>query len=203
MAEPVEQDFRGKYTRSNWLTRRLLDDFFRAVADLIERLEVRSALEVGCGEGFSTQRLRRMLPATVAFEASDVEDRLVRAAAAANPNMPIRRESIYTLARPDQSVDLVLALEVLEHLEEPSRALGEVCRVSRRWVLASVPREPLWRLLNLARLKYLTRLGNTPGHLHHWSTAAFRRFMAQRGRVLGVRRPLPWTVVLMEVQRNS
>ena len=35
------------------------------------------------------------------------------------------------------------------------------------------PREPLWRGLNIARGAYLKDLGNTPGHLNHWSKRGF------------------------------
>ncbi len=193
-------DFRSKYTSSGRIGRRLIDRYFACVGEMISGLDVRTALEVGCGEGFSTQRLRRLLPSSVAFEASDVEERLVRAAAATNPGVPIRRESIHALDRPSRSADLVFVLEVLEHLEEPDRALAEVCRVSGRWVLASVPREPWWRICNLLRLRHVRHLGNTPGHVQHWGSLAFPRCVRRFADVRAVRRPLPWTMVLAEVR---
>jgi hypothetical protein len=58
----------------------------------------------------------------------------------------------------------------------------------------------LWRLLNLARGRYVARLGNTPGHLQHWSTGAFQRLLATELDVRAVRTPLPWTQVLGEVR---
>jgi SAM-dependent methyltransferase len=195
----TDQDFRSKYTRVNPLTKRLLDGFFHAVQESLTGLPIRSALEVGCGEGFSTARVREFLPSGATFEACDVEPRLVAEAAKRNPTVPVTRESIYELPRPSASADLVLVMEVLEHLEDPAKALAEVCRVSRRWVLATVPREPLWRMMNCARLKYITDLGNTPGHLNHWSSGGFARFVSGHGRVLSVRKPIPWTVVLAEV----
>jgi len=194
----TNQDFRGKYTQGNRLTRRLLDGFFAAVGELAAGLEISSAVEVGCGEGFSTQRLRAMLPARVSLEASDVEERLVAAAAERNPGVPVRPESVYELSRADASADLVLSLEVLEHLDDPARALRELCRVSRRWLVVSVPREPLWRCMNLARLKYVASLGNTPGHLNHWTSGGFARFVGRFAAVRAVRRPVPWTIVLAE-----
>jgi hypothetical protein len=92
-------------------------------------------------------------------------------------------------------------MEVLEHLEDPERGFAEVCRVSKRWVIATVPREPIWRMLNMARLKYVTSLGNTPGHLNHWSARGFRKFVGHFANVHACRTPLPWTVVLAEVRR--
>ncbi len=198
----TDQDFRTKYVKTNFITRRLLGGFFNGIGELLREpgLEsVRSAFEVGCGEGFSTQKLRDLLPPAASLRASDVEQRLVDEARRNNPAIPIERESIYELPHADDAFDVVFVLEVLEHLDDPARALAEVCRVSKRWVIASVPREPVWRVLNLARLKYVGALGNTPGHINHWSANTFQRFISQKAPVRARRTPLPWTMVLGEV----
>ena len=202
----TDQDFRTKYVKTNAITRRLLAGFFDGIGQLLHEpglADVRSAIEVGCGEGFSTEKLRRMLPRDATFRASDVEQRLVDESRARNPGVPIERESIYELPHADNSFDLVFVLEVLEHLDDPARALAEVCRVSRRWVIASVPREPIWRVMNLARFKYVGALGNTPGHLNHWSANGFRKFVSQAAPVRARRTPLPWTMVLAEVRSGK
>jgi SAM-dependent methyltransferase len=180
-----------------------MDGYFKAFAELAAGLEIESAFEPGCGEGFSTQRIRKILPASVRLEASELEGRLVQAAAAANPDVPVRQESVYQIDRPDRSVDLVILLEVLEHLDDPDRAMAELCRVSRKYVIVGVPREPLWCLMNLARLKYVGGFGNTPGHIRHWSAGAFRRFVGRFADVREVRTPLPWTMVLATVRQGG
>jgi len=193
--------YQEKYTKANFITRRLVDGFFQATGELIAALPaVRTVIEFGCGEGVSTQRLSRLLPAGAAFEASDFDERRVAAARALNPDIRCVRESLYELDRPGDAFDLVIVLEVLEHLDDPDRALREICRVARKWVILSVPREPLWRLMNLARLKYAKSLGNTPGHVQHWSSRAFRRFAGQYGVVRKWRTPLPWTIILLDVE---
>jgi ubiquinone/menaquinone biosynthesis C-methylase UbiE len=196
-------DFAGKYEEGGGIAAGLVNGFYRALASLCSGIAPQSVLEVGCGEGFGTQRIHEMLPPDTVFRALDVETRLVEATARRNPDVPVTLGSIYALPEQDRSLDLVLALEVLEHLEDPVRALSELQRISRRWVVTSVPREPLWRFLNLCRLRYVTDLGNTPGHLQHWSSRSFVRLISQFGEVLAVRRPLPWTIVLWKPHRGS
>ena len=75
--------------------------------------------------------------------------------------------------------------------------MAEMARVARRHLLVSVPREPLWRALNVARGAYLRDLGNTPGHVNHWSKRSFAALLARHGEVEQVRSPFPWTMLLV------
>jgi SAM-dependent methyltransferase len=99
----------------------------------------------------------------------------------------------------DGEFDLASAIEVLEHVPEPDHTLAEMARVARRWLLVSVPREPLWRMLNMARGAYLRDLGNTPGHLNHWSKRSFVKLLSRHGTVVEARSPFPWTMLLVRV----
>ena len=192
------EDFRTKYTSSGRIGGMLIDGFFAAIDDLLtpHRDRIRRVLEVGAGEGFSTERLRAMLPPAVHYEASELLPEQVIAARARNPGIPVREESVYALQRETASFDLVICLEVLEHLEDPETALAELTRVSAGLVLVSVPREPLWCALNMARGKYWRHLGNTPGHIQHWSSGGLRRLVNRHAEVVALRRPLPWTIAL-------
>jgi SAM-dependent methyltransferase len=200
-ATPEDEDFRGKY-ESGRIGQTLLDGYFRAVGDLLEEAGVEDgqrAIELGCGEGLSTMRLRRLLPATVGFEASEYLPAQVSSARENNPGMSVIQESVYELSHGPGTFDLVFLLEVLEHLDYPDRALLEIARVLKPGghLIAGVPREPLWRALNMARGKYVASLGNTPGHLNHWSKRGFIRYVgADFGRVVASRSPIPWTLVL-------
>jgi len=193
------ENFGDKYTKSSWIGRLLVDHFYGAVDKLVRESasELSAVLEIGVGEGFSTQRIRQMVPLDAQFEASEFRADLVRLAQHRNPDIRVSQESIYALNRESSSFDLVFCLEVLEHLEDPRAGLTELARVCRKYCIVSVPREPIWRLLNMMRGKYIRGLGNTPGHLQHWSTSEFRGFVAFAFDVVEVRTPLPWTILLM------
>lgn len=186
-----------KYGTRNPIARALMRGFTGAVTELYLGTGAARVLEVGCGEGRLAQQLiRAARPAR--FEACDVE---LRPIPDLDPQIALREASIYALPYPAASFDLVICCEVLEHLADPAAGLAELARVSARHVLLSTPWEPVWRALNLARGRYLRALGNTPGHVQHFSRRALRELAARHLDLLELRRPLPWTVILGAVRR--
>ena len=153
---------------------------------------------MGCGEGIVTERIARQTGVpTVGVDLAD--DRLraewSRRDAA---QLSFAVASAYSLPYDDASFDCVCALEVLEHLERPREALAELTRVTRRALVVSVPREPLWRASHVLAGRDVRALGNTPGHVNHWTPRAFRRLVSEYGVVTSSARPFPWTVLVVE-----
>lgn len=196
--EADDSQFTGKYEKAGKIGGALIERFYAGVAELLSIASQPGdqVLEVGAGAGFSTQRLRAKHPA-LQLTSSEFGASLAAKCRAMNPTTTVLRESVYQLAHPDQSFDGVVMLEVLEHLDRPDHALQELRRVARKFVILSTPREPLWRLLNMARLKYLADFGNTPGHINHWSTHQLARKVAPWFDVVEVRTPVPWSILLL------
>lgn len=207
-AKPETEDFAHKYTEEGEgkIGGKLIDNYFKNVTKLFEasKLSERKAvkaIELGCGEGFSTERLRTMLPKNVTLEASEFVAELVPKAQKRNPSVKVREESVYEIQAKDNSYDLIFLLEVLEHLDYPDLALKEIARVLKPdgYLVLGVPREPLWCSLNMARGKYLKNFGNTPGHFNHWSSITLRRYVNKHFGVVKARQqPLPWTQLLIQ-----
>lgn len=194
-----KENFSRKYLESNFLIKKLIRNFYQNVEKILYGLKFKKILEVGCGPGFSTQYLSNIFRGKK-FEASEYKEELVEEARQRNPGVKILQESIYKLKREGASFDLVVALEVLEHLDDPERAVAELNRVTSKYLLLSVPNEPIWRILNVCRSKYLKDFGNTPGHLQHWSRKQFIQFLSKFVQVKKTAAPLPWTIVLAEKQ---
>lgn len=186
-----------KYASRNPIEQRLMGGFFDALlASLPPRTPAR-ILEVGMGEGEVAERVRARYP-SAAFTGIDLPDPELAEAWSAR-GLAGSFADIGALPFPDDAFDLVLAIEVLEHVPDPPSGLAELRRVGRGDVVVSVPREPVWRVANMARGKYLTDLGNTPGHVNHWSARSFATFVGTQLDVVAVRRPLPWTMVQARV----
>jgi 2-polyprenyl-3-methyl-5-hydroxy-6-metoxy-1,4-benzoquinol methylase len=189
-----------KYGSTNPLVRRMMDGFERSLDELFALAAPGSLLDVGCGEGVLVQRLAGRLNGGRAV-GIDLEEDSIQAGWAVHraPNLEYRVMEAANLPFADGEFELASAIEVLEHVPDPEHTLAEMARCASRHLLVSVPREPLWRMLNMARGAYWPALGNTPGHLNHWSKRSFLRFLSRHGEVAEVRSPFPWTMVLVRL----
>ena len=169
--------------------------------ELVALTGAREAHEVGCGEGEMSARMARAglrVRGTDAFPRTIAEAR--RRAEIDGLEIDYAATAVQLLDPAEHRAELVVCCEVLEHLTDPDGALDVLAALADPWLIASVPREPLWRAMNMARGAYLRDLGNTPGHLGHWSKRGFLSLLRTRFDVVEVRSPLPWTMALCRVR---
>lgn len=167
--------------------------FLSCAQEMLGGIDYESVLEVGCGPGDLAEAL---FPSEFNYLGIDIDANEIEKARNQYPHRTFEIGSTYELPISSSAIDLVIACEVLEHLSQPQLALDELDRVARKWILVSVPREPLWRMLNFARGKYWNSFGNTPGHLQHFSQRALLARLETKWQVCKVKSPLPWTMVL-------
>jgi SAM-dependent methyltransferase len=196
-AVPTGNTF-DKYGSTNPVVRRLMSGFQRTLDELFAEAAPESVLDIGCGEGVLTEQWAQAL-GSGRVVGTDLQDPKLEAewATRRRPNLQFEVMPVESLSFADDEFDLVAATEVLEHVDHPEAAVAEMARVARRWLLVSVPHEPLWRALNVARGAYLRELGNTPGHLNHWTRGAFVGMLGAHGEVVQTRSPFPWTMLLV------
>jgi ubiquinone/menaquinone biosynthesis C-methylase UbiE len=189
-----------KYNARNPVARLLQRGFERNLEDLLASTEAQSLLDVGCGEGVLTQRWAKQL-APRRVVGIDLDDPLLAAEWEHRqaPNLTYIAQRAEQLPFADGEFDVATAIEVLEHVPDPAHTLAEMARCAARHVLVSVPHEPLWRAVNMARGAYWRELGNTPGHVNHFSKSAIVSLCSRHGDVIETRSPFPWTMVLVRV----
>jgi SAM-dependent methyltransferase len=189
-----------KYGSGNPVVRRLMAGFERNLDELFALASPSSLLDVGCGEGVLVHKwaARAGVGRVVGI---DLEEESIQAGWAERQaaNLEYRVMEAENLPFADGEFELASAIEVLEHVPDPQHTVSEMARCAERHLLVSVPREPLWRIVNMARGAYWQQLGNTPGHLNHWSTRSFVDLLAQHGEVTEVRTPFPWTMLLVRL----
>jgi 2-polyprenyl-3-methyl-5-hydroxy-6-metoxy-1,4-benzoquinol methylase len=189
-----------KYGSANPLVRRMMREFERSAEELLALAAPGSLLDVGCGEGVLVQRWAKRLP-RARIVGIDLEEESIQRGWSEHPapNLSYRILEAGELPFADEEFELASAMEVLEHLPDPEQTLTEMARCARSHLLVSVPREPLWRMLNMARGAYWSSAGNTPGHLNHWSARSFRALLSRFGEVTEARAPFPWTMALVRL----
>jgi len=189
-----------KYGSKNPVVRRMMAGFTGALDELFDQAAPKTLLDVGCGEGVLVhgwaQRLREGRLVGI-----DLEEKSIQAGWAERqaPNLEYRVMEASDLPFADREFELASAIEVLEHVPDPEHTVAEMARCASQYLLVSVPREPLWRMLNMARGAYLSNLGNTPGHVNHWSRRSFVELLSRHGEVVAVRSPFPWTMLLVRL----
>jgi ubiquinone/menaquinone biosynthesis C-methylase UbiE len=188
-----------KHSTKNPISRLFLDNFLKTVVATVKPLGVKSILDVGCGEGFTLSRLKRE-KFFQKLEGIDAVKEAVAAGQKLHPDLTFKLGDIYRLAYKDDSFDILLCTEVLEHLGRPTDALKELIRVSKKYILVTVPNEPWFTISRILRGKNLLKLGAHPEHIQWWTSNNFQRFVSkQKGvKIRVIKHPTPWTMILLE-----
>lgn len=192
-----------KHTSGNPFMRYAIHQFHQHVRQLLETVQASTLLEVGCGEGFSSQEILTNSPIIQKSYGGDISFAATIEAQKRFSQMVYHVLDATALPFLSDSVDVVMSLEVLEHLPEPEKAVQEYMRVSRKYLLLSVPNEPIFRGLRFVSGKGIMQLGDHPEHIQHWSIWGFKRFVTeQKLNILASASPFPfsWSIVLCEIQ---
>ena len=190
MATPVQE----KYHDANPVVRVLLGRFFARIAAAVRESAPAIILDAGCGEGELARR--GVLPPDLRVISLDLRPESLAYFRDHSAQRSLVCGSLESLPLPDKSVDTVLCLEVLEHLDDPSVALAELSRVARKRIILSVPYEPYFRIGNVLRGKHLERWGDHPEHVQHWNLRTFRAFLEPKLGQVRLQNAFPWIIAL-------
>jgi ubiquinone/menaquinone biosynthesis C-methylase UbiE len=187
-----------KYNTQNPIARYLVKNFFLVIGEILYSIQtdIVSITDLGCGEGDLTNYICN-LNIVEKINACDSSSKVIGIAKKNSKSSKINfyLKDIYEIGEQEKA-DLIVCCEVLEHLKYPEKALNKIKQVTNKYCLLSVPCEPIWRVMNLCRGKYITKCGNTPGHINHWSSGSFADLVHIYFDIMTVRKVLPWTVVI-------
>lgn len=189
-----------EYASTNRITKTLISRFYNVIQMKILqpiKADISKILEIGCGAGESSLRIQKMVDGVI-YDATEFDIRYIEAIRKRGIPINVSQEDVYNIKRESSSYDCVIMLEVLEHLENINLALSELFRVSSRYVIISVPNEPLWRTLNFLRGKYIADFGNTPGHINHFNRKKLVKCLKPFTSKVTFYYSLPWIVLIAE-----
>lgn len=184
-----------KHTSKNPIQKFLIHNFYEQLLSIARDISPDSILDVGSGEGFTLSLLKEKKIGNT-LEGLEYSEVAIQLGKEMFPGVNLRQGDIYHMPYADNSFDLVICSEVLEHLERPEEALQELMRVTKKYCLFSVPNEPWFMTANFLRGKNVSRWGNDIEHINHWSGGAFSQFVGAKLEVLVKKSPFPWTMVL-------
>jgi len=192
-------NFFNKYESTNPIVQTLVKKYFQDLDSFIIPIkdEIASALEIGCGEGYVTKHLQDI---GICIEGADISERIINVARELHPSIRFSVQSIYDLTSSGKKYDIIFMNQVFEHLDNPKQAMEEIKKSTRKYLFFSVPNEPLFRIANIARMKYLSEFGNSPGHVNHWSKRSFRKFLVSQDiDIIGISTSTVWILALCTI----
>jgi ubiquinone/menaquinone biosynthesis C-methylase UbiE len=179
-------NYYDKYGSGNPIVKWMMKGYESALNRMIYTAKPSTIHEVGCGEGHWTLKWQKQ---GLDAKGSDFSNTIIELARLNAEKQKLSPEkfsvkNIYDLEFAADAANLIVCCQVLEHLHDPEKALESILNVANPCVIFCVPSEPLWRILNMARGKYWSQLGNTPGHIQHWSKITFRKMISRHFKIL-------------------
>lgn len=200
--EIITGNYYDKYGTKNIIEKYLVGQYKKTLINLINSISVNSIYEVGSGEGEIINIISNIREFKF-FLGSDVDKNLLTQNSPKHSTKHWILNKAENLPIKDNSIDLVIACEVLEHINSPEDFLKECKRLNAKYYLFSIPNEPLWRILNIFRFKYLKDFGNTPGHKNHWSKSKIRKLVSQYLDIKEIFLTQPWIFILAKPSHNT
>lgn len=170
-----------KYNSTNplkqFMIKLFLNKLKQAVAEIKNKYKSMDLLDIGCGEGLISNLLYDNFDNINITAVDYFAEAIEKAQKGNNRHIFFETGDITNLKYEDNSFDTAMAIEVLEHIAKPEKALKELLRVSKNNIILSVPNEPFFCLGNLLSGKNIKRLGNPIDHINHWTSRSFKRFL--------------------------
>lgn len=116
----------------------------RCVGSIQSRSEVKRYLDVGCGNGFITERVAPGFDEIVGIDVEHMRLEEFRSQAALGPSFKILLMSADKIDLPNESFSLITCFEVLEHVASLDMVAQEMIRLCRRRGVIVVSTPQVW-----------------------------------------------------------
>ena len=133
----------------------------------------KSCLEIGCGTGRISQVLRRLVGT---LTVTDLSEKLARETGQ-RLNVSWKQQDACSLRLPDESFDVVISSECIEHTPDPAEALREMLRVLKPGglIVVTSPNKVWYPILWLSMVTGIRKFAGIENWLFPWEAAKVLR----------------------------
>jgi len=162
-----------KYSSKNFFVKIIMANYKKNLTNFVNKFDSKNFFDIGCGDGYwmnyyhqkgflvsggdHSKKQLKIIKKKYNFNGYEID--------IYNSNFVYEMNKILK----NEKINNILFNEVLEHLYKPNDILKKISELNFQKMIITVPNEPIWRILNILRLKYLKDFGNTPGHVNHFS----------------------------------
>ena len=112
---------------------------FKVLANVFEKLEngkhSLKVLDAGCASAYYSEIIKHLVPHPFDYVGSDYNPEMLQLAKEKYPALPFFRMDLRRLAWLDSSFDVVMSGAVIVHIKEWQKAVSEIARVSKKWLI--------------------------------------------------------------------
>ena len=166
----------------------------KAVLKLIG--DEKTIMDIGCGEGILMEKIVRKFPYVKVFGIDPSPENVDICKA---HNLTVHTGSVYELPLADTSVDCVLFIEVIEHLDHPELAIKEIRRILKKdgKLILLFPHDHIFKLARLLTLRFKEAFYDA-GHVRQW-TPKEMRLLESMGFKIILKKNLPFYLWLISL----
>jgi len=188
--------YQGKnIIKNNPIKKFLIGLFFKRIYREIGKSKSQKIIDLGCGEGFLESYLKDK-KTDLKIIGVDINPDAIGYAQENNPQSEFLVGDIFNL-KMKGDFDLVVMLEVLEHLSQPEKAVKTASLLSKK-LLISVPWEPWFSWLYLLIGLNIKRRGKHPEHCQFFNPQSLKRLLESYFKKVEVNYNWPWLVAVAQ-----
>lgn len=179
---------------SNFIKSFFIRNLMQKISKEMDKYGAKRILDVGCGEGYPDRFFLDNKSGLEILGVDSNREALVLAQKR-NPEAKYLYGDVYDLKNVKNHFDIVLLGEVLEHLSDPNKALGNICSLAPKAII-TVPYEPWFSLFSLLSGSYLKSFGRHPEHLSLWKRRTLKDLLIKEYSEVSVKVSFPWLIAV-------